>query len=53
MTFIALVVLKIGRQMALSTGARHFNQFAFRILGTDAVLGFHNWYWTIAAGRHA
>jgi len=23
--FIALVVLKIGRQMLLSTGARHFN----------------------------
>jgi hypothetical protein len=53
MAFITLVVLKIGRQMALSAGARHFNQFAFRILCTDAVLGFHNWYWMITAGRHA
>jgi len=50
--FIALVVAKIDRQMLLSTGARHFNQFAFRILCTDAVPGFHNWCW-ITAGRHA
>ncbi len=53
LAFIALVVLKIDRQMALSAGARHFNQFAFRILGTAAVRGFHNWCWRITARRHA
>jgi hypothetical protein len=39
--------------MLLSTGARHFNKFAFRISCTDAVPGFHNQCWTITAGRHA
>jgi hypothetical protein len=53
MTLIPLVVLNIHRQLQLPTRARHFNQLAVRILGTDAILGFYSQCLPITAGREA